>query len=192
MGIQILSIADNKKGFWVVFSGDGKLIEFKRKLEVYGSETGHSYDFFNAIKSFDYVPIEKKIGARLREKPISDVAEFIDIELWRTPNVEHFIRKLKNNYPKMSEFKITDKLITKSFALLRVKLTIGIFDEIVQFKEIARADRPALIKFNPFEMITPDVNDIIFKEPAQDATGILIIDSGIISNHPMLEKLCWC
>ena len=29
---------------------------------------------------------------------------------------------------------------------------------------------------------------IIFNEPSEDATGILIIDSGIISNHPMLEK----
>lgn len=81
-----------------------------------------------------------------------------------------------------------DTLITKSFVLLRVKLTKAVFDEIIQLKEIARADRPATVQFNPFEMIRPDVEGIQFNAPEENAIGILVIDSGIVSNHPMLEK----
>ena len=83
---------------------------------------------------------------------------------------------------------ITDQLITKSFVLLRVQLTKRVFDEIIQLKEIARIDRPATVQFNPFEMISPDIQEIDFSAPDDNAMGILIIDSGIVSNHPMLEK----
>ena len=173
----------------MVFSENEKLTLFKEKTDnIMVRKSGPDYNFFNAIESFGDVPIEKKIGKRLTKQPLKDSPEFIDIELWRFPGVENFIRQLKNNYPKISEFRITDKLITKSFALLRVELVKDVFDKIIHLKEIARAERPALMEFNPSEMSSPNVNDIIFKEPAQDATGILIIDSGIISNHPMLKN----
>ena len=47
MDIHILSVAENKKGYWVVFSNDHNLQEFRRKLRIYGSETGPNYDFFS-------------------------------------------------------------------------------------------------------------------------------------------------
>lgn len=191
MGIQVLSVAEGKKGFWVVFSEDADLQRFRQKLTSYGSEDGPKYDFFHAIESFNDIPVEKKIGDRLAEKPLNDTAEFIDLELWKITDPkknEKFIKQLKESYTDFSQFMITDTLITKTFVLLRVKLTQDVFEEIIQLKEIARADRPAMHHFNPFEMMQPDVDDIEFNTPEENATGILVIDSGIISNHPMLEN----
>jgi hypothetical protein len=191
MDIHVLLIAEGKKGFWVVFSEDENFIKFKQKLETYGSEEGYDYNFFHAIESFDDIPIEKKIGQRLVEQPLADTAGFIDLELWKMTDPqknEQFIHQLKESHTDFSQFRITDTLITKSFVLLRVNLTKAVFDEIIQLKEIARADRPAMVQFNPFEMIRPDVEGIEFNAPEENATGILVIDSGIVSNHPMLEK----
>ena len=191
MGIHVLSVAEGKKGFWVVFSDDEELNQFKKRLSTYGSEDGPKYDFFNAIESFQDIPREKKIGRSLKDKPLGDIADYIDIELWKMTDPQKngtFIQQLKNVYNDLSQFKITDTLSTKSFVLLRVKLTKEIFDEIVELKEISRADRPSLPHFNPFEFTSPDISDIEFNEPSEDATGILVIDSGIVSNHPMLEK----
>jgi len=191
MGIHVLSIAEDKKGFWVVFSEDEDLNRFKQKLATYGSEDRENYDFFHAIESFGDIPLEKKIGKRLAEQPLTDTADFIDLELWKIDDPqqnERFIQQLKGTYSDFSQFRITDTLITKSFVLLRVKLTKAVFDKIIQLKEIARADRPAIVQFNPFEMMQPDIEDIEFNSPKKNATGILIIDSGIISNHPMLEN----
>ncbi|MDM8540590.1 S8 family peptidase [Desulfococcaceae bacterium HSG9] len=191
MGIHVLSVAEGKKGFWIVFNDNDNLEAFKNKLADYGSEDGPKYDFFNAIESFQNIPIEKKIGQRLKDNPLCDVADFIDIELWKMADPqknEYFIQQLTEKYTDLSQFKITDKLSTKSFVLLRIKLTKAIFDEIIEFNEIARSDRPSLPDFNPFEYKRPDISDIVFNEPSEGATGILIIDSGIISNHPMLEK----
>jgi len=83
MGIHVLSVDEGKKGFWVVFSDDEELNQFKGKLSTYGSEDGPKYDFFNAIESFRDIPREKKIGKSLKNKPLGDTAAFIDIELWR-------------------------------------------------------------------------------------------------------------
>ncbi|EIM62386.1 S8 family peptidase [Desulfobacter postgatei] len=191
MGIHVLSVAENRKGFWVVFSDDENLSGFKNKLAKYGSETGPKYDFFNAIDSFQDIPREKKIGKRLKDAPLGETPEFIDIELWRMTDPrknERFIHELKDAYPNRSQFRITDTLISKTFVLVRARLTAQIFDEIIELKEISRADRPCLPQFNPFEYTRPDVSTIEVNEPDDAAHGILIVDSGIISNHPMLEK----
>jgi len=191
MDIHVLSVAEGKKGHWVVFSDDQNLNRFKEKLITYGSEDGANYDFFHAIESFDDIPIEEKIGERLKEQPLTESSEFVDIELWKMDNPQKntdFIAQLKASYPEFTQFRITDQLITKSFVLLRVQLTRQVFDDIVQLKEIARIDRPATVQFNPFEMMSPDIQEIQFSAPDENAMGILIIDSGIVSNHPMLEN----
>lgn len=191
MGIHVLSVAENKKGYWVVFSDDENLNQFKQKLNTYASEQGPKYDFFNAINSLRDIPRKEKIGKGLQDNPLGDFPDFIDIELWRMVDQrrnEEFIKELKLAYSNSNEFRITDTLITKSFVLLRVKLTYAIFDEIIDLKEIARADRPSIPTFNPFEYRDIDVPKLTINLPGENATGILIIDSGIISNHPMLEK----
>ncbi len=191
MDIHVLSVAEGKKGHWVVFSDDQNLQKFKQKLETYGSEEGANYDFFHAIESFGDIPVDEKMGDLLKQQPLSDSTEFVDIELWKMDNPQkntNFIEQLKASYPELTQFKITDQLITKSFVLLRVKLTKQVFDEIIQLKEIARVDRPATVQFNPFEIMSPDIQDLQVSAPDDNATGILIIDSGIISNHPLLEK----
>ncbi|MCK5848035.1 MAG: S8 family peptidase [Caldisericia bacterium] len=266
MGIHVLATAENKNGFWVVFSDDVKLESFNKKLTEYGKPLGKfvpedafvnediskedsmeirnffqqhgildvnfflvkekakifttfeknitpipedhiskkkwilkilkkyhtgNFDFFNAFGVLSDIPKEEKIGRKLKSIPLSDEPDFIDVELWRMNDVrknEKFINELKLAYRDTSKFKITDKLITKSFVLLRVKTIKKIFNELIELKEISRADRPLLPTFNPFDLKDIDVEEIERLSPDEDATGILIIDSGTISNHPLLEK----
>ncbi len=193
MGIHVLSASavENKEGYWIVFADDTELTQFKNKLNTYGQPEGHNYDFFNAIESFQDIPVDKKIGIALQDNPLNEIADFVDIELWKITDPqrnEQFIAELKQSYSDSTQFRITDTLITKTFVLLRVKLTKNIFNEIIELKEISRADRPSITQFNPFEYTSPDISGIQSNEPLEDASGILIIDSGIISSHPMLEK----
>lgn len=191
MGINILSFAENKKGYWIVFSDDDDLQEFKRKLTIYGFEHGPKYDFFNAFEDIKDIPKQEKIGYSLLSNPLADVPEFVDIELWRLIDKDkniQFINDLKSVFSDPSIFNITDFLITKSFVLLRVKMNKDIFNEIIEFKEVARINRPSILTFNPSTSVNININDLIINSPEENASGILIIDSGIISNHPLLEK----
>lgn len=196
MGMEILSVAENKKGYWVVFSNEQDLKTFKEKLSQYSGlkqngAKNYKYDFFNAIESIDDIPPEEKIGKALRNKPLTnDKAEYINIELWRMDDskLNDFIEKLEQVYPNRQLFKITDKLITKSFALLRVRTIKSILNEILEFKEVAWVDRPFFPLFKPSEYRSIDISDIKINRPSEDAVGILVIDSGIVSNHPILGQ----
>jgi len=191
MGIHILSVAENKKGYWIVFSDDEKFYGFKKKLETYVSEHGAKYEFFHAIESLRDIPREEKIGKDLTERPLGDFPEFIDIELWRMTDPQrniNFVNQMRQRYTGNLNFRITDELISKSFVLLRAKMSREVFDEIIELKEIARADRPSIPPFNPFEFRSIDVKEQDIEPPDDSAAGILIIDSGLISSHPLLEK----
>jgi hypothetical protein len=53
-------------------------------------------------QSFGDIPIEEKLGEQLKEKPLSDEAEFVDIELWKMDDPQKntdFIDQLKASYP---------------------------------------------------------------------------------------------
>lgn len=189
MNLEVISIAENKKGYWVVFSNDEELETFQTKIQAHSDES-KQYNFFNAVENFGNIPVDKKIGSVLKNSPLTEDSEFVDIELWRmiNPSInEEFITQLENTFTDRTTFKITDRLITKSSVLLRAKLTKSIFEEIIQLKEIARVERPNIPKFSPYENTNIDLSEIEINSPDNDATGILIIDSGIISNHPLLE-----
>jgi hypothetical protein len=191
-GLTVLSVAEDKKGYWVVFSNDEELQVFKNKLAQYsGIKEGKKYDFFNAIDGIDDIPKEEKIGELIKkEPPKPGEVNYFNVELWRMEDEDlfKFISQLKDTYDDLRKFRITDQLITRSFALLRVKMTTEIFEELLELKEIARIDRPFYPSFRPYEYNQIDISDFEVLPPDDDAVGILIIDSGITSNHPLLEK----
>jgi len=190
MNIKILSVTE-KKGYWVVFADDEELKEFKRKLGLYAKEgEKEHYKFFHAIESLEDIPIEKKISKELTQNPLKeDNPEYLNIEIWRMEDdrLNNFIKQLEDTFFG-DNFRITDKLITKDFVLLRVYIDKKVFDEIINFKEIAFIDRPSIPKFNAFDYSNLDVEDFNIEEPDENSCGILIIDSGILSGHPLLKK----
>lgn len=191
-GISVLSIAENRQGYWVVFSNDEEFRSFKDKLAQYaGVKDGKKYDFFNAIESIDDIPEEEKIGPLLKKNPLKDgQVDYLNLELWRMDDelIERFIRELKNTYNNRNQFNVFDKLITKSFALFRIMVSSEILKEILKFKEVASVDRPFIPTFKLSDYVGVDLKDFQINPPKDDSVGILVIDSGITSNHPLLEK----
>jgi subtilisin family serine protease len=190
-GITVLSVSENKKGYWVVFSNDKEFKVFKDKLEQYsGIKDGNKYEFFNAIDTIEDIPVDEKIGPNLSSNPLKEgEVEYLDIELWRMEDEEinKFITELQNTYD-WTKFRVSDQLITKSFALFRVKISNEILSEVVRFKEIARVERPFIPTFKLSDFYGQDISDFEISPPDDDSVGILVIDSGITSNHPLLEK----
>ena len=67
MDIHILSTAENKKGYWVVFSDEEDLKKFNEKLSTYGSPDGPKLDFFYAFGELRDIPREDKIGEKIKQ-----------------------------------------------------------------------------------------------------------------------------
>lgn len=191
-GLTVLSVAENRKGYWVVFADDEQLKIFKDKLAQYsGIKQGYKYEFFNAIDEISDIPEEEKVGELLKRQPLQpgDIA-YLNVELWRMDNdaLNVFTKQLTEAYNDRRFFEITDQLVTNSFALFRMKMSAEICEELLSLKEVARIDRPYVPVFQPYEYNQIDTSEFEINPPNDDACGILILDTGVVSNHPMLAK----
>ncbi|MFX1340724.1 MAG: S8 family peptidase, partial [Promethearchaeota archaeon] len=84
--------------------------------------------------------------------------------------------------------KIVDNLIRHNFCLLRIHMDQKIMDEIIELKEIALIDRPPYHRIVE-ELLETDIEDLEIKgSPPENNAGILIVDSGIRSGHPLLSN----
>ncbi|TVM00849.1 MAG: hypothetical protein CV087_12645 [Candidatus Brocadia sp. WS118] len=195
MNIEVISPSPDKKGFWIVFAESKALDEFSKKLKDYSEEI-RQYKFFNAIETLTDIPPEEKIGKQLMQNPLGkDEFGYLDVEIWKMEKqkLRHFIEGGDNlagleKFIKDKNGRITDKLITNNFCLLRVYGNKALFDEISVFKEIASIDRPPKPYITVSSLNVPKEELEIGNPPTDNAIGILVMDSGIVSNHPLLEK----
>lgn len=186
MDIEVISPSPDKKGYWVVFAEDEELEEFKKKLGDYTLR--NKYAFFNAIDGLSDIPPEEKIGEYLQKEPFrDDEYSYLDVEIWRMDDIklDSFLkgfRKLINS----KNGKIVDALTTKNFSLLRVKTNKRLYEDILSLREVAHIDRPPKIKLET--ALNADIEELkVGGKPPEDATGVLVVDSGILPGHPLLE-----
>jgi len=189
MKVEVISPSPDKKGLWVVFAEDENLELFKDKLKAYGDEE-KQYGFFDAIGTMGEIPVEEKTGPRLKEITFrSDETTYLDVEIWRMDNgkLYEFLKGLERLIENKGG-KITDRLIKRSFCLLRILTNKDVLDLLLPLREVALVDRPPK-PYIEYRMLTLPLEDFdIESPPSENATAIAILDSGIRSKHPLLEK----
>ncbi|MCK4395845.1 S8 family peptidase [candidate division WOR-3 bacterium] len=193
--VKVISTAPEGKYYWILLAEDESLDEVKKKLEEYGQR--ERYKLFDAIESFEPIPPEKKIGEQLKDRPLQEGEEaYLDIEIWRMEDgrLNKFLREGEGGKPGFKRFvnnkggKVTDELRTENLCLLRVKINKFIFDEIIKLREISRIDRPPR-PYITYQMLSIPLEKLeVGVSPSQNATAIAILDSGILSNQPLLEN----
>ena len=186
--IKVISPSPEGKGFWISLAEDESLEEVKKRLKEYGEKERHKQ--FDAIECFQPIPKEEKIGEQLKEKPLEDEEEaYLDIEVWRMEDDR--LQKFLKGFEELLRFnrgRITDKFITENLCLLRVKINKSTFEEIIRLREICRIDRPPK-PYITFQILSLPLEKFeVGESPPSNATAIAILDSGILSNHPLLEK----
>lgn len=186
-GIEVISPSPDKTGYWIVFAEDEELSIFKEKLEEHFQN--NRYKFFYAIGEILDIPPEEKIGERLQEEPfLDDEFSYLDVEIWRMEDSKlvHFLSGL-DKLINERDGRIVDILKTKNFCLLKIKTNKQIIDEILELREVAHVDRPPKIRIET--SLNSDIGDFkIDENPPEGAAGILIVDSGIFSSHPLLSN----
>ena len=186
MDIEVISPSPDKKGYWIVFAEDEELEEFEKKLKDYTLR--NKYAFFNAIDGISDIPPEEKIGEYLQKEPFKDDEySYLDVEIWRMDDIK--LDSFVKGFEKLIDGKrgkITDAQTTKNFCLLRVRVNKQLYDDILSLREVAHIDRPPKIKLET--ALNVDREELkIGGKPPEDATGVLVVDSGILSGHPLLE-----
>ncbi|MDY6864457.1 MAG: S8 family peptidase [Halobacteriota archaeon] len=190
MDTEVISPSPDKKGYWVVFAEDEEFEKFQSKLKDYaGDIEDKKYSFFNAIDGISDIPSEEKIGEYLQKEPFEeDEYSSLDIEIWRMDDdrLNEFLKGFKRLISGKNG-ETVDGFVTENFCLMKVKVGKQLYEDILSLREIAHVDRPPKIKLEtPLDIDIEELN--IGSKPPEDATGILVVDSGILSSHPLLEN----
>lgn len=186
-GIETISSAPDKKGYWVAFTDDREFTRFKAKLKARTARD--TATFIDIIDDIEDIPVEEKIGELLKAKPFSsNEVSYLDIELW-VMEESRLNKALKGIDRIAGEHggEIVDLLTTKNFCLLRVQCNKAVYEKILQMPELAHIDRPPTIALE--QSLEIDVENLagVGENPPGNAPSIAIVDSGIL-HHPLLDK----
>lgn len=186
-GIEVISPSPDKKGYWIVFAEDEKLSEFKRRLNLHVQED--KYKFLYAVNNLLDIPPEEKIGESLQKEPFKvDERSSLNLELWRMEDsrLETLINELSDIFS-LRGGEINDVMTTRNFCLLRIKINYMLYLDLLQMAEVRNIERIPKVRIET--ILNQDLADLdVEGNPSDSASGILIVDSGILSNHPLLEN----
>lgn len=194
LGLKLLNILG--KDAVIVFSSKKHFDDFFAKLDEYAVDSKpRKHPFLDAFIDLEKIAPKTKIGTRLDTVPLGrDEKAILDLEFWFLGDDKSSVRQMDKW---ASELKNTiigsggewvGKLRTKSFYVMRVKLDQALIDKIVKLPQIASIDRPSRTMLSVRHIKEQSIDDLKALEPSTNATGVLVIDSGIVPGHPLLSK----
>jgi len=179
----------------VVFSDQEGMEIFLEKWCEYseGELTDKEYpqyrSVFDNIMSIKPLDADDRKGPKLKnEEIIDDEKYWLDIDLWHRGS-EFECKKDRKDLEKImnQNGEITDYYVSNNLHLLRVKANGLALKKLLEQEMVCQIDFPPKLRSEAIKKINLDIDDINFGKPNEDATGICIIDSGIMPNHDLLK-----
>jgi len=196
-GLDILAREPDKA--IVVFSSDLELKEFRKRLENYSQIIeGNKYDYLDAID--ELVPLERedRIGRLLELKPLQpgELAA-LDLELWHTGDrkemqkyLDDITEVLESLSSDTAPMRMSDSYVGDYLCIARIKVTHEVLElllEVEIVKEIDRPPQPAFERTADYNLPISSLPEVI--PPPEENCGILVIDSGVQSGHPLIAPV---
>ena len=189
-GIEVISEESDET--LVVFVSEDARREFLRRLELYklgGSGRGVSANVFHAIEQIAMWQRSDRIGATLSSRQWNpDEQLVVDVELWPRESVaaNRILREQTVEWLQASEADIWDSIAVESVILVRASIAGRVLDALLELESVRVVDTPPELRLETtaFEFGLQDLTI----EPAQEhATRIAVLDSGVVSGHPVLS-----
>jgi hypothetical protein len=212
VGLTVVSIQDDNA--IVVFRDDADLSHFRDGINAFKAgprpgvnpKTGRPYTTtqWDVLLLIDAEQMRSwsqadRIGDRLKEEIGPDAAKLdaqrtyiADVELWHRgtkalaqATIDE-LQTLLNAQPK-GQARMLDSFPGNSMCLARVSVSGAVLSVLLDTPIVASVDLPAQPALNPaavyqttkFDLPTP-------RSPARDGPRLCILDSGVVSNHPLL------
>ena len=148
----------------------------------------------DAIESFEKIGPEQRRGQRLRRDGVPDSDSFLlDVDLWH-PGNQSLLRYAQNQFLQVVEDSgglVLGSLrsILQTLMIARIKAGPDLLEKLLNYDRVSRVDLPPVVTLEPstiFEhspsMTEPNVIPL-------DAPLACVVDSGIVSGHPLLRDL---
>lgn len=187
LGLQILARDENKT--LVVFASDEELAEFRRRAATYGSPTGYKYAEMGGIDGLDPILPIDRTGVRLLRDPVTSDDVPVDVELWHPGDRAGALERIAElrGFVESRDGRMTDHIIANDLIVARChvgpRLAAALLDLGI-VREVDRIPKTAIGRLQALGVGAADLPEI--REAPDDAAGVLILDSGVTANHPML------
>lgn len=178
----------------VVFPNDSTLLELRRRLREYSGagEEGFTYGELDAIETIEPLGPDDRIGARLRARSVA-IGELasLDVELWHPGSRDQCLRWIAQLGDRLATVgaRITDSYVGTGLCVLRVRAEARGMQELLaeDLDFIKEIERPPTPTFEMLELQRAEADDLpdIGAELSSNASGVLVVDSGVVS-HPLL------
>lgn len=179
----------------VVFPDEASLAKLQRRLEEYSGqrEGGHQYSYLAAIDAILDLAAADRIGLRLAAAPLAEgETEALDIELFHTGDRDECNRMIDEVRDLLanSGLAVTDHWVGASMVLLRARVNAEALSTLVQIDYVREVNRRSEPSFDMHSVSTLDIDHVEIAESLpKDAPGVLVIDSGVMSSHPLLAPI---
>lgn len=191
-GIEVVSEESDET--LIVFVSEDAKQEFLRRLARYQEgQTGRgvSANVFHAIEEIATWSREDRIGRSLRgEAWGGDEIRVVDVELWPRESRQANRRECDQTAEWLTQHggEVWDQFASDSVVMLRVRLTGALLDEVLELETVRCVDLPPALHFEAADYDV-ELRDLTISGPDdEDGTAVAVLDSGIISGHPLIEQ----
>ncbi len=174
----------------VVFASDEDLSAFRKRVEIYGAPTGAKYGEVGNIESLEPITAEDRTGRRLSADPIqpNEDAVPVDVELWHPGTASGALERV-NEFRSFvgDQGRVTDHYVGADLIVVRCRVDAVLVDLLLNVdivREVDRIPAAAIERLQALGVGAADLPEIL--EAPDDAPGVLILDSGVTANHPLL------
>jgi subtilisin family serine protease len=160
-----------------------------------GLTSTQRFKLFDSLENIDFINAEDRKGQRLIAEGIPETPEFyLDVDLWHpdpeSPELKGQIIREFNTFVSENGGTVTDSLsgVAETLLIARIRANVALLEALLNYIQVARVDLPPQLEPSTWsiydEIPLPEEQD---SELGAEAPLACVIDSGIVSNHPLLR-----
>jgi len=187
-GLRVIS--QEGKKVVVLFASEEGLREFRRRLSLVArGERVTRQDVLFAIKRTEAWSPEDRKGPALRNEGIPDSEAFVvDVELWPLeyrPDREAMLANFER-WCDQGKVTVIDAVKYGPAILYRVRVRQDAFQVLLNHRDVRLVDLPPRYQLDVSVVHLPLEQIAEVPPPSEEVPGIVILDSGLTTGHPLL------
>jgi hypothetical protein len=188
-GVELIS--QEETGVFLIFSSERALEEFEARLTTLANGgTPTRKPLLEALDGFDAFSAEDRTGWALGHYGIPETQNFnVDVELWPLGNTAERNSLIAAFETWLQENNLVniDRVANESIVLYRLGVSAGQLEHLLNHRDVRLVDLPPKFELD-VSLLHKDIQDIPeVPSPAENASGIVVLDSGLASGHPLLS-----
>ena len=184
-------VARDERKTLVVFSSEEDLARFFARVNTFGSPDGYTYGEVGNIEALEPITAADRVGRRLALTPIEAGATGVpvDVELWHPGTAAGSLARLAELRAVIEGHRgrLTDQYVGADLVVARCRVDAAALDALLEIDYVREVDRIPEAAIERLQALGIGAGDLpAITQAPPEATGVLILDTGVTANHPLL------